>query len=426
MSQPRAMGERPHTAPEQLALPRGLTRADAAWPVVHVDTGPLSLRRPDRRAQAAVDDALRAALERVHGGATPGRALLKVHIGEPKCRTRMRPQHVAATVGYLRDHGASHVAAGDTTVAYSGPRGHRQNPRGRPSAYLRLAARHGWSAAGPAGVPFVVLDRPASSRPGQFLFAEREVRRRLAGVERFHDFFLAGGFDAAHVVVNHAHLTLHALAGVAGCVKSVAMGCSSLPGKLRMHQSLFPRFDAELCVLCGRCVESCPEGALSQPEGAPCPVVDKLACIGCGECVSLCAAGRGAVRLQGEAIEDWERGEANLAERMTDYAVGLMQGKWDATIHVLHLYAVTPLCDCVDAAQKPLVRADLGFLVGKNPFAIDRLAGQLLAEALSTHATEDNARVDPAVLASAAAMAAYAHDTYGIVADPPVERLRAT
>ncbi|MFW6162177.1 MAG: DUF362 domain-containing protein [Planctomycetota bacterium] len=425
MSQAQAEREHSEAGVARRALPPGLTDPEVAWPVVHVDAGGLSLRRPGRSAQRRLDEALRQAVEIVHPGAVSGQTLLKVHIGEPKCRTRMRPHYVAVTAEFARDHGASHVAAGDTTVAYTGARGHKQNPRGRPRQYLELARRHGWLPSGPAGVPFVVLDRPASSRLAQFPFAEVEVRRRLKGVERFHDFYLAGGFDAADVVINHAHLTLHGLAGVAACVKSVAMGCSSLAGKLRMHQSLFPRFDPELCVLCGRCVESCPEDALSIPPGAECPVVDKLKCIGCGECVSVCAVTRGAVVLEGEAIEDWKRGEASLAERMADYTVGLMQGKWDSTIHVCHLYSVTPLCDCVDVAQKPMLSNDLGFLLGKNPFAVDRLAGELLAQGLEQEPVEQQS-VEETALNSAAAMAAYARETYGIVPEAPVERLAVT
>ncbi len=101
------------------------------------------------------------------------------------------------------------------------------------------------------------------------------------------DFFLAGGFAAADVVIQHAHLTLHGLAGVAGCVKGLAMGCSSLKGKLRMHQSLLPDFDEQLCAACGGCVECCPQRALNLPEGAATPAVDAELCIGCGECEAV-------------------------------------------------------------------------------------------------------------------------------------------
>ena len=358
-----------------LALPAGLTDERSAYPTVFVDTGGTALRELSRDAQRRVDRALRSALEFVHDGAANGQALVKVHIGEPRCTTHMRPEHTAETVRFLRDRGASSVAAGDTTVAYTGPRGHRENPLGDPSTYLGLAACRGWSPRGSAGIPFVVLDRPSSALPGTFEFRAEEERREVAGVQRFGDFYLAGGFDAADFVVNHAHLTLHGLAGLAGCVKSLAMGCSSLKGKLRMHQHLFPHFDEDKCVLCGRCVDSCPEGALSLPSDVPCPVVDQEKCIGCGECISVCALSTGAASLHGAVIDDWQRGSETFAERMSDYVVGLMNGKWETTIHVLHLYAVTPLCDCVDQLQEPLLSRPLGYsyMIASWPRHLDGL-----------------------------------------------------
>jgi len=402
-----------------LSLPAGLTDEHLAYPTVLVDTGGTALGELSRNAQRGVNRALRSALEFVHDSAAKGQALVKVHIGEPRCTTRMRPEYTEGTVRFLRDRGASGIVAGDTTVAYTGPRGRRQNPLGDASTYLALAASRGWSPEGSAGIPFVVLDRPSSALPGVFEFRAEEQRREAAGVRRFGDFYLAGGFEAADFVVNHAHLTLHGLAGVAGCVKSLTMGCSSLQGKLRMHQHLFPHFDEQRCVLCGECVDHCPEGALSLPSDAPHPVVDEGLCIGCGECVSVCAASAGAATLQGRVIDDWTKGQETLCERMTDYTVGLMQGKWETTIHVLHLYAVTALCDCVDVEQKPMLSRDIGFLVGKNPFAVDNLGARMVICALQ----ETKRDINGELLRATRASAAYARETYGIITETPMERI---
>jgi hypothetical protein len=402
-----------------MALPPALTDPSEAGGTVFIATGDLALTKTPRRVQKALDQAIASALARVHPGEVHGQALIKVHIGEPSCNTRMRPAHVVGSVLFLEQRGASGVVAGDTTVAYTGPRGHRRNPGGDATAYMELAEQHGWSPDGPAGVPFVVLDRPSTAQPDAFPFTAKEVCREVDGVERFSDFYPAGGFDAADFVVNQAHLTLHGLAGVAGCVKSLAMGCSSLTGKLRMHQFLYPCFDEERCVLCGRCVENCPEDALTIQEGDPVPQVDKQRCIGCGECVSICATGKDAVTLEGERIKDWGRGSDTLAERMTDYVIGLMNGKWSTTLHVLHLYTVTKLCDCVDQAQTPMVGRDLGFLVGTNPFAMDLAAARLLEEGLR----QEGRHVPDTVPQSAEDAAAYARETYGILTETSLERM---
>jgi uncharacterized Fe-S center protein len=404
--------------PAQLDLPSGLVCPDEAFPTVFVDCTKADLRRLDPSTVKEVNDAILHALDTVSPAVQAHQALLKVHIGEPKCATRMRPEYAQSSVRFLREQGVEGIVAGDTTVAYSGPRGHRQNPAEAPRPYLELARKQGWSASGTTGVPFVVLDRPSTAISGRFEFTEEERRCELAGeVERFSDFFLAGGFAASDFVINHAHLTMHGLAGVAGCIKSLAMGCSSLRGKLRMHQSLLPDFDAEVCAACGQCVESCPENALDLPEPAPCPTVDPELCIGCGECEAVCV--RRAVELRGEDIADWQRGEDTLPLRMTDYTMGLMAGRWESTVHVLHMVTITERCDCLDVRQKPMLNQDLGFLVGKNPFAIDLLAAERLGDALPP---DRRAEVAP-LLRSAERTAAHVNKAYGVVTETRVETL---
>jgi uncharacterized Fe-S center protein len=346
-------------------------------------------------------------------------ALVKTHIGESKCVTRMRPEFAESSVRFLRDNRVPGVVAGDTTVAYSGPRGYKNNPLEAPRQYLNLAGKQGWSPAGPAGVPFVVLDRASTAISGRFPFAGEEVRAELpGGTGAFTDFFLAGGFAAADFVVNHAHLTLHGLAGVAGCVKSIAMGCSSLRGKLRMHQSLLPTFDAGLCIACGQCVEHCPEAALGPAENGSPPPVDRQSCIGCGECEAVCV--QRAVTLRGEDITDWQRGGGTFPLRMADYTMGLMAGRWESTVHVLHLYNATERCDCVDARQKPLLKRDMGFLVGKNPFAMDALAARLLADALPPNRRNKLAPL----LRAAERTADYVSQAFGICSETPINTIR--
>ena len=400
-----------------LQLPEGLLRREAAYSTHLLNAHYLDLRKGSDNLRFLVNEAIKGALRRVHDTETLGQALIKVHIGEPKCMTRLRPDFVTGSVEFLRMQGATGVVAGDTTVAYSGPRGHAQNPVDDVSVYLNLAKAHGWHADGDACLPFVVLDRPVSAVNGPFGFEREEERVELDGVNRFSDFHLAGGFAAADFVVNHAHLTLHGLAGLAGCVKSIAMGCAALPGKLRMHQSLLPHFDSERCGGCGKCVEHCPEDALELDEGADSPVVDPDACIGCGECEAVCASNKAAVSLTGEKITNWTRGEHTLPQRMVDYAVGLMNGRWDSTIHVLHMYTITERCDCLDQQQKPMLERDLGFLIGKNPFAVDLAAARMLDDALQ----KQGVKTDTKFLEAAEAAVAYAHGAYGILSDTSIE-----
>jgi uncharacterized Fe-S center protein len=104
---------------------------------------------------------------------------------------------------------------------------------------------------------------------------------------------------------------------------------------------------------------------------------------------------------------------------MSDYTLGLMAGRWESTVHVLHMYTITERCDCLDVRQRPMLEQDIGFLVGNNPFAIDLLAARLLAERLPSNGRE---KLGP-LLAAAAKTARYVHETYEIVPETPVETI---
>jgi len=386
-----------------------------ASPLIYVDTEGMNLELPEH--QQKINQVVYKALEMVHPFFISGQTLIKVHVGEPNCVTKMKPEYVKSSVKFLKDKGVKGVVTGDTTVAYSGPRGHKQNPGHDVSGYKGLAHEHGWSVNGPAGVPFVVLDRPVSAIPGKFEFSDESFYSEAHGIRRFQDFYPASGFKAASFVINHAHLTLHGLAGVAGCVKSIAMGCSALKGKLRMHQSLLPHFNQDLCEACLECIDNCPEEALLSCEGESCPVVDQGACIGCGECEAVCP--NGAVTLKGHEITDWQRGEDTLYLCMADYALGPMGKNWENIIHVLHMYDITERCDCLDKRQEPMIKRDLGFLIGKNPFAVDRLGARMLAKA----ADEEGRSVEKDLIGSAEKTADYVTSNYGIVTRSPKTRI---
>lgn len=413
MNHTKLSGEKPELSPLSLQS----TWDGASWLVVHIDTSCADLRNPSPKLLWAVHQAMLEAFSMLGVHPAGKRGLLKVHIGEPNCITRMRPEYTKASALFLREMGTSAVVCGDTTVAYTGPRGHKENPSSDVSSYMELARRHGWSADGPAGAPFVVLDRPSTQLPGQFEFAEEEVRHEVSGINQYRDFYMSGGFAAADFVFNHAHLTLHGLAGLAGCVKSLAMGCSSLKGKLRMHMSLLPFFDPDLCTGCGQCIEHCPENALTLSEAHSAPEVDPNLCIGCGECQAVCI--NQAVRIEEKDVRDWQRGKGTFSSRIVDYTMGLMHGRWQRTVHVLHMYSITRLCDCVNTRQEPIVTSDLGFLVGRNPFAVDLVSSQTLTRALREEGSTDFRPL----IRSAETSAEYSEKNYGIPIQAEIRRI---
>jgi uncharacterized Fe-S center protein len=262
---------------------------------------------------------------------------------------------------------------GDTTVLFSGKRSHYQN--GPDSAeYLRLAKQRGWAML----VPFVVLDRPATSITGRIEFTKSEVIKELDFGGRYKQFSLSGGFAASETVVHHAHLTFHGLTGLSLCMNGLAMGLSGRSGKLAMHMGDKPEISNETCNQCGDCIATCPEGALREQKDQQ-PLLDPVKCIGCGECQARCP--EGAIRIIGSNDSDLSKGASDLSFRMVDYLMGLMDGRWENIVNVAHLYNITGHCDCLDAPQKTVCQ-NIGFLVGRNPFAVDNAARQILKETL--------------------------------------------
>jgi uncharacterized Fe-S center protein len=356
--------------------------------------------------------------------------LVKCHVGEKRCRTRMLPEYALSTVRYLRSRGVVSIAAGDTTVAYSGDRGYHDN-HGDCSRYRALADRHGWTGRGPLNTPFVVLDRPDTASEGPFSFRAEEVALTPRSSRRFRQVFLSGGFAAAGTIINHVHLTLHDMAQVACAVKGITMGGSSYKGKLMMHKCYSPAINGAECKKCGSCAVNCPEKALKWEKGST-PELDGSRCIGCGECIAVCHGG--SISMQTQEIEDWAHGSDSLPYRMADYVIGMMEGRWDRLLNIVHLYNITRRCDCVDKVQKPIL-PHIGFLIGRNPFAVDLMCNYLLQEELFRKVRAGSVKTGGELRREemlkvffrdyhGAAPFRHVQEEYGIVVEPKAVRVR--
>ncbi len=274
--------------------------------VFFLDIRGQSLDLNEPKVKAKINGYLKEMLDSLNMGELLEPALIKCHIGEPKCITRMLPDFALSSIEFLGEHGVNRTACGDSTTIYSGARGYYENPLGKVSHYMSLAEEHGWEGKG-LGIPYVILDRPETSVPNVFEFDNEEQIKELS-VGRYDEFFVAGGFDAAGTIVNHVHFTLHLLAHVALAVKGLTMGGASRTGKLQMHQFLIPQIDEELCLKCGKCARDCPENALVwEKEKVPEVLVDK--CIGCGKCADSCHPIADCIELVAQGIGEGERGE---------------------------------------------------------------------------------------------------------------------
>lgn len=328
-------------------------------------------------------------LHEIHSPDWKEPVLIKCHVGERKCCTRILPQFCLSTVQHFRRLGMDKIASGDTTVAYSGDRGFNENSDTCPR-YLTLAKRHGWTEKGPLRTPFVVLDRPKTSIEETYKFEDEEVRINPTNSKYFREVYFSGGFASAGSIINHVHLTLHDMARVACAIKGITMGGSSHKGKLIMHQCYSPVIEEKSCKRCGLCALKCPEKALKWTNGKI-PRLDRDKCIGCGECMAVCHGQN--ISMSSYGIEDWLKGSESLPYRMADYVMGMMEGRWERLLNIVHMYYITRRCDCLDETQTPIL-PPIGFLVGRNPFAVDLMATYLLQEEIHHQVREGKLKAD--------------------------------
>ena len=164
--------------------------------------------------------------------------------------------------------------------------------------------------------------------------------------------------------------------------------------------------------------------------------IDDEECTGCGACVSSCYPIANCIEMVVQGVEEgeWVRGEETLPFRMVDYLLGVLDGKWDRLINVAHLYNITEQCDCVDQKQQVIV-SDIGFLVGRNPFAVDSLARdlfnlQMLSERegkapkeIATSGQTPNMVTYFYPQDQGKAALDYARDNFGLVVEPEVLRV---
>jgi len=300
-------------------------------------------------------------------------ALIKTHVGEPNAWQRIIPQLAVSSIEFLRGHGVDRIVIGDSTVLYSRSRGGKENPLDDVRPYMELARAHGWSDL---GAPFIVLDRPISSAPGICEFSTDSVAIPTDPPNRFKTIHVSGAASMIGTIINHVHLTGHGLTGLALAIKGIGMGLADRKGKSQMHMVFGPVFDSQACDHCGICATECPESALEYPEEEP-PKLIPEKCIGCGQCLAECPSG--AIEMKPRTVSNWMSGQDTMLPRLADFFVGIMSGRWDRSVHVAHLVKITVGCDCLNLDQKQMT-PDIGFLVGKNPFAVDRAAELILEE----------------------------------------------
>lgn len=110
-------------------------------------------------------------------------------------------------------------------------------------------------------------------------------------------------YEQEGVVFDIQRYSIHDGPGIRTIVflKGCPLACRwcSNPESQKMTPSLF--FQKSNCVSCGKCVEVCPEGAISRENPA---FIDRSKCTSCGLCAPACLYG--ALTMKGRSMSVWQ------------------------------------------------------------------------------------------------------------------------
>jgi hypothetical protein len=266
---------------------------------------------------------------------------IKVHFGEDGNRNHLPPSYVRAAAETVARRVTDCVLL-ETSTLY---RGRRATAR----SHLELAHEHGFTL--PAVMtPIDIID----GKQGEDFY---EVPINLKHVKQAR---LGRRLKYVRSILNMAHFKGHFVTGFGGVLKNLAMGLAAKGGKLEMHSRSKPVVNAKKCTSCGNCVDYCPHQAIDFVQH-----VARIgrSCTGCAGCVSICT--HGAVTI------DWNEAAENVGMKIAEYAYAALRNR--IALHMNFLVRVTPNCDCMNAAEEPIM-PDTGVFASLDPVACEQAA----------------------------------------------------
>ncbi|MFO8056513.1 MAG: DUF362 domain-containing protein [bacterium] len=274
---------------------------------------------------------------------------IKVHVGEKRNVTYMRPEIVAAVARMVKKSGGMPFIT-DTATLY---KGERENG----IKHILHAHAHGFTIDD-IGAPFIPVDG---------LAGEQETEVTING-ELNESVKVAAEILKADFLAVISHATGHVASCMGAAIKNVGMGLASRAGKMRQHSTMTPRIKPEVCTNCGKCRKWCPTDAIEERESVSYIIEEK--CIGCGECLAVCRFG--AVSF------NWGVESPTLQKAMAEHAAGVVRNFNDKAVYMNVIVDVTKDCDCINKKQSKDM-PDVGIVASNDMVAIDQATIDLTA-----------------------------------------------
>lgn len=269
------------------------------------------------------------------------RTCIKMHLGGGFGFTTIHPFFTRKLVEQVKAAGAKSVFITDSpsSVASAVERGYTAETVGCPLLPLSGAT-----------------DRYFQMRPIQPPFG------------KFQEVAIGGEVLAAEALIDFSHVKGHGACGFGGASKNLSMGCVTQSSRGALHALEGGLdWDAKACTRCNKCVENCPNEAISFEKDQF--DVFYHNCKYCQHCVLICPAK--ALRMQGGRYRDFQRGMA-----LTTKAV-LANFAPEQQVFINLLMNITIFCDCWGMTTAALV-PDIGILAGRDIVAIEQASLDLV------------------------------------------------
>jgi uncharacterized protein len=277
---------------------------------------------------------------------------LKIHFGERGNTAYIKANRAKAIVKKVRQAGGKPFWIEANTL-YKGS-------RSDTLSHLQTAFDHGYTF-GKTGAHVLIADG----------LEGKAYTKIKVDYKHFKDLYVAPLTFEADTIIAVSHFKGHELTGFGGALKNIGMGLASRAGKQQMHADIKPKVDKEICTACGRCIDWCPENAISMsPEGVA--KIDEKLCIGCGECVVTC-------RFDAISVS-WAGTPDVVQEKIAEYTAGILSKFNNKYAFINYITNVSPNCDCYDHNGPPIV-PDIGIVASFDPVAADQASIDLVNKA---------------------------------------------
>lgn len=233
----------------------------------------------------------------------------------------------------------------ETNVAYKGR-------RTQTDTHIELAHDHGFTFA-----PIDILDEGG------------ELEVPIEGGKQFKTAYLGKNIDKYETIIYFTHFKGHGRSGFGGCIKNASMGMATPKGKKIMHSSDFPEVVPGNCTYCNACTYDCPVDAITITDNGP--VIDREKCIGCGKCISTCP--HGAIQPASDSLQT-----QRFLEGLVEYAKAATQNRNNIYFNVV--INLSPTCDCGGHPEEPFC-GNIGILASTDIVAIEAAAHDLVDKA---------------------------------------------